>query len=45
VRYGPSGLQAELGARFTLLKQANEEHPTPFGTVQKFLYCHFRKAA
>ncbi|HJW08555.1 MAG TPA: class I SAM-dependent methyltransferase, partial [Holophagaceae bacterium] len=44
VRYGAEGLQAELGAAFTLLGQEREAHQTPFGTEQKFIYCTFRKA-
>jgi ubiquinone/menaquinone biosynthesis C-methylase UbiE len=43
MRYGPDGLHAEFGAPFTLLQQEREEHHTPFGTVQKFIYCLCRK--
>lgn len=43
VRYAPEGLQAQLGPAFSLLRHEHEEHPTPFGTTQHFLYCHFRR--
>ncbi|MCR6480518.1 class I SAM-dependent methyltransferase [Variovorax sp. ZS18.2.2] len=43
MRYSADGLHAEFGAPFTLLKQEREEHHTPFGTVQKFIYCLCRK--
>lgn len=43
MRYSPDGLHAEFGAPFTLLQQEREEHHTPFGTVQKFIYCLCRK--
>ena len=43
MRYSADGLHAEFGAPFTLLQQECEEHHTPFGTVQKFIYCLCRK--
>lgn len=43
MRYSADGLHAEFGAPFTLLQQQPEEHQTPFGTVQKFIYCLCRK--
>jgi len=44
MRYSVDGLHAEFGASsFTLLQQEREEHYTPFGTVQKFIYCLCRK--
>ena len=43
MRYSADGLHAEFGAPFTLLQQEREEHHTPFGTVQKFIYCLCRK--
>jgi ubiquinone/menaquinone biosynthesis C-methylase UbiE len=43
MRYSADGLHAEFGAPFTLLKQEREEHRTPLGTVQKFIYCLCRK--
>jgi len=43
VRYSPQGLHAEFGNPFTLLKHEREEHHTPSGSVQKFIYCYCRK--
>lgn len=43
MRYSANGLHAEFGAPFKLLQQECEEHHTPFGTVQKFIYCLCRK--
>jgi ubiquinone/menaquinone biosynthesis C-methylase UbiE len=43
MRYSGEGLHAEFGAPFTLLQQEHEAHHTPFGTVQKFIYCLCRK--
>ena len=43
MRYSADGLHAEFGAPFTLLKQEREEHHTPAGAVQKFVYCLCRK--
>lgn len=44
-RYSADELHAEFGAPFSLLAHEKEEHHTPFGTVQKFVYCYCRKAA
>ena len=43
-RYSPNELHAEFGAPFTLLQHTKEEHHTPFGTIQKFIYCYCRKS-
>jgi ubiquinone/menaquinone biosynthesis C-methylase UbiE len=43
MRYTADGLHAEFGAPFRLLQQEREEHHTPFGTVQAFIYCLCRK--
>ena len=43
MRYGPSELHAEFGSPFSLVQHQREEHHTPFGTVQKFVYCYCRK--
>ncbi|CAG0961025.1 hypothetical protein MTYP_00729 [Methylophilaceae bacterium] len=43
--YSAGGLHAEFGAPFTLLRHEKEEHLTPFGTVQQFVYCYCRKAS
>lgn len=45
MRYSADGLHAEFGAPFTLLQQEREEHHTPLGTVQQFIYCLCRKAS
>ena len=45
VRYSPSALHAEFGATFNLERHEREEHHTPSGSVQKFIYCYCRKAA
>lgn len=42
-RYSADTLYDEFGAQFELLGKAEENHHTPFGTVQKFLYCYCRK--
>lgn len=43
MRYDAGGLHAEFGAPFTLLRHEREEHHTPFGSTQKFIYCYCRK--
>lgn len=43
VRYNPQTLQTELGSGFRLVEALEEEHQTPFNTVQKFIYCRFQK--
>ena len=43
VRYDPQSLHNEFGADFELLDSTREEHQTPFGTEQKFIYCYCRK--
>ncbi len=45
VRYSPNTLHAEFGAPFNLVKHEREEHHTPSGEVQKFIYCYCRKEA
>ncbi|MDP3921706.1 MAG: class I SAM-dependent methyltransferase [Candidatus Omnitrophota bacterium] len=40
-RYSPEGLLAELGQNFKLAESLEEDHKTPGGTAQKFIYCHF----
>lgn len=39
VRYDAEQLHAEFGSRFALVQQAKEQHITPGGAVQEFLYC------
>lgn len=43
VRYSPAELYAEFGTAFTLLKEEREEHQTPSGAIQKFVYCTFQR--
>jgi len=42
-RYAPSELHHEFGTAFELLEHMSEEHKTPWGTVQHFVYCHCLK--
>jgi 2-polyprenyl-3-methyl-5-hydroxy-6-metoxy-1,4-benzoquinol methylase len=42
-RYNPQSLYNEFGEGFDLLDSTHEEHQTPFGTEQKFIYCYCRK--
>lgn len=43
MRYSADGLHSEFGAPFTLLQHEREEHLTPSGSVQRFVYCYCRK--
>lgn len=43
MRYSANDLHAEFGNPFALLKHEKEEHHTPFGTVQEFVYCYCKK--
>jgi hypothetical protein len=43
MRYSATDLHAEFGAPFTLVRHEHEEHRTPFGTLQKFVYCYCLK--
>jgi ubiquinone/menaquinone biosynthesis C-methylase UbiE len=45
VRYSPETLHAELGQGFRLVEALEEQHQTPFNTVQKFIYCRFQKVS
>jgi len=42
VRYSHDSLHNEFGAAFTLLEHGNEDHLTPDGSIQKFVYCYCR---
>jgi 2-polyprenyl-3-methyl-5-hydroxy-6-metoxy-1,4-benzoquinol methylase len=42
-RYNTDDLHNEFGVDFELLDSTSEEHHTPFGTDQKFIYCYCRK--
>jgi len=39
VRYSPDGMHAEFGASFRLLDSMREDHRTPSGLRQAFVYC------
>jgi 2-polyprenyl-3-methyl-5-hydroxy-6-metoxy-1,4-benzoquinol methylase len=43
VRYGATGLQAEVGAQFCLVDSQIEWHATPSGGQQQFLYSLFER--
>lgn len=45
LRYSAPQLHAVIGALFTLVRHENDEHRTPSGTLQQFVYCHFRKSS
>lgn len=45
MRYSEADLRAEFGASLVLIHYEKEQHPTPMGTVQNFIYCYFRKAS
>ena len=45
MRYSADALHAEFGAPFILEKHEREEHHTPAGAVQKFVYCYCRRSA
>ena len=38
-RYSPDALHHEFGSAFRLVDSVREEHVTPFGTKQAFVYC------
>lgn len=39
-RYSSGELHEEFGPAFELLEYTSEEHKTPWGSVQNFVYCH-----
>jgi len=41
-RYSPEALHAEFGAPFRLMASEREEHVTPAGVRQAFIYCWCR---
>jgi SAM-dependent methyltransferase len=43
MRHSAEMLRAELGKEFELLNSLTENHVTPWGSTQKFLYCHFKR--
>ena len=42
-RYSPETLATELGHEFTLVQTESEEHQTPSGAIQRFVYCRFTR--
>lgn len=42
-RYAPGELHQEFGPAFELVEHMSEEHRTPWGSVQHFVYCHCLK--
>jgi 2-polyprenyl-3-methyl-5-hydroxy-6-metoxy-1,4-benzoquinol methylase len=42
-RYSAQGLAQKLGPKFTLNAQSDEEHTTPSGGTQKFMYAMFSR--
>jgi SAM-dependent methyltransferase len=44
-RYDAASLAAELGTGFTLVDARRHEHSTPWGAIQRFQFCVFRRSA
>jgi SAM-dependent methyltransferase len=42
MRYDAESLHGEFGSHFRLVESSKEQHQTPFGTTQQFLYCYCR---
>lgn len=42
-RYAPEQLHGEFGPAFEMIEHASEEHKTPWGSLQHFVYCHCLK--
>lgn len=40
MRYAPDDLHREFGGAFELVGHAREDHETPWGALQRFVYCH-----
>ena len=45
VRYSPDTMSAVLGDSFQLVETSVEQHVTPRGTLQSFVYCRFKRVA
>lgn len=45
MRYRPEELHGEFGEAFTLLRHEKEEHQTPGGAMQRFVYCYCRRVS
>jgi hypothetical protein len=44
-RYDAASLAAELGEGFRLIDACRHEHSTPWGAIQRFQFCVFRRSA
>ncbi len=44
-RYTATGLEAEFAPYFVLEEVRHENHDTPFGTEQRFVFCRFQRRA
>jgi 2-polyprenyl-3-methyl-5-hydroxy-6-metoxy-1,4-benzoquinol methylase len=44
-RYDAASLAAELGKGFRLIDARRHEHATPWGAIQRFQFCIFRRSA
>ncbi len=42
-RYSPESLAEALGFGFTLVENLTEDHRTPAGAIQPFIYCRFTR--
>ena len=42
-RWSPEALASELGAGFRLMESVREEHSTPGGAIQNFIWCRLRR--
>jgi 2-polyprenyl-3-methyl-5-hydroxy-6-metoxy-1,4-benzoquinol methylase len=42
-QYSEEALETELNKGFKKLRCVNEDHRTPFGTLQNFLFCSFKR--
>jgi ubiquinone/menaquinone biosynthesis C-methylase UbiE len=43
LRYSPETMHKEFGDEFKPVNSFSENHQTPFGTTQEFIYCYCRK--
>ncbi|HEV8129779.1 MAG TPA: class I SAM-dependent methyltransferase [Acidobacteriota bacterium] len=43
LRYNVEALDTEFGSDFELQESVREDHHTPLGKEQKFIYCHFKR--
>ena len=44
-RYDPDSMIAVLGDQFEFVEAVSEEHVTPSGSAQNFIYCRFKRVA